>query len=476
MIPCSKNSSLRRAAPLHESIEQQLQAITLPLVRPLDTVRQGGVSSIRLMTPDDTRDVPFARSNSAAWEPGSLIDGTYRIIRELGQGSMGRVLLARDELLDRDVAIKLFPSTLLVTPLARRRFIDEARAMARVHHENVVTVFAFDESDAGPFFVMEYVPGPSLAQWLAGSKIVSLDEALGVLSQLCEGVQAIHDAGAIHRDLKPANILIGPGYRIAVADLGLARIVAQASPSKKLSSSHVGTPWYMAPEVIVGETISPELAARIDIYSLGVIAFQMLTGELPFKGATLPAVLQQHLSKEPPRPSDVRPDLPETIDAPVLATLEKRAVHRPSSARWLAEALRSARRGIGPLQRRVRILVADDDRVFLRYVEAILMGSYPDAEIEAVADGAAALEALERQPTDIAVLDLDMPKLNAIELTASIQGLDSSRRPRVVIVTAAGGPEDWDVLVRLHAEAFILKPVEPNRLVETVGRLLADRH
>ena len=193
---------------------------------------------------------------------------------------MGVVMLAWDERLERDVAIKL------ITPgqmnaLARERFLFEARAMARVRHENVVEIYALGETNGAPFFVMEYVPGTTLANWLddgiLDDCLPAIDESLGYLDQICRGVSAIHASGSVHGDLKPANILLGPTSRVAVADMGLSRVLdADGSSDHPLA----GTPAYIAPE-FAQTNLPPDMVSRGDVYALGVIAYEMLTGEPP---------------------------------------------------------------------------------------------------------------------------------------------------------------------------------------------------
>jgi serine/threonine-protein kinase len=384
---------------------------------------------------------------------------------------MGRVLLAHDELLERDVAIKLFLSSLLVGEASHRRFVAEARAMAKVRHENVVSIFDLGETRQGPYFVMEYIPGPSLQRWLEEAGLLAIDEALGIFAQICRGVDAIHKAGAIHNDLKPGNVLVGPGHRVAVTDLGLSLLLRSPKTGSRVTTDVAGTPWYMAPELIVEEKLSRELATRVDIYALGVIACELLTGRRPFEGSSVLEILQQHVRKEPPRASDLRPDLPAGFDEPIAAALAKAPQDRPASALRLLEAFQAHRQRAAAPQLAAQVLVADDDLVFLEYVAALLRQSFPQISLLCVTDGAAALAALDREPMALAILDLDMPQLNAIELAAALE--ESRQRPRIVVVTATGGEAEWKVLARMHTDAFLVKPVEPKVLVELVSRLLS---
>jgi serine/threonine-protein kinase len=182
----------------------------------------------------------------ASIAPGGVIGDLYRILGPLGSGGMGVVLLAEDTRLTRRVAVKL------VSPKARTeraldRFVDEARAMARVNHPNVVSIFAFGRHGGLPYFVMEYVQGETLSYWRRQQTIAPpLDKVMPIIDQLCRGVEAIHRSGTVHGDIKPSNVLIETTGRVAVADLGLSRTWSKSPTGVPLRV--VGTPAYMAPE------------------------------------------------------------------------------------------------------------------------------------------------------------------------------------------------------------------------------------
>jgi eukaryotic-like serine/threonine-protein kinase len=401
----------------------------------------------------------------AAPEPGQIIDGAYRVIRALGQGGMGVVLLAHDERLDRDVAIKVIRPRLLRIPNFRKRFLAEARAMARVRHENVVAIHAFGELTGVPYFVMEYVIGTDLETWSDAHSPLHVDEAVGILAQICRGVQAIHDAGAVHRDLKPSNVLIGSGMRVAVADFGLAHLPADVGASGSFVLG--GTPEYMAPELVTDEgAIGP----ASDLYSLGVIAYLLLTGHHPFPDAES---LARRFLAPAPRPSEARPELPAAFDAVVVHALAHDPDQRPASARAMSEALQAARRRPpSSAPRPPRVLVADDDPHMRALLTATLRATVPGARIESVADGQSALAALDREPADVALVDLQMPGLNGLEVTASLRASERGRRTPILIMTAVGGAADWRVLAGMGASGFLVKPFTPQQLAAAVSRAL----
>ena len=286
-----------------------------------------------------TRELPASYLPSK----GSLLDSKYRIGSTLGQGGMGIVLHAFDESLARDVAVKLVRPEYAASPIARDQFAHEARAMARVRHPNVVEIFAFGEFVGTPFFVMEYMAGGNLGNWLdrRGDTLPAVDEAVGFLDQVCKGLHAIHEAGIVHRDLKPSNILIDRGFRVAVSDLGLVQI--EDPQTTGVTGSMTGTPAYVAPEVALAEQVPAELARRADIYALGVMAFELLTGELPFDAAAADELIRQHVEVPAPDVSERRPDLDPVFDRVLAKCLAKEPHERTDTAETFRRELLHAR-------------------------------------------------------------------------------------------------------------------------------------
>ncbi|HWO09507.1 MAG TPA: serine/threonine-protein kinase, partial [Polyangiaceae bacterium] len=202
--------------------------------------------------------------------PGTLIGGSYRLMGEVGRGAMGVVLLALDEHLQRRVAIKFIRSD-VVEPGFYARFTQEARAMARVSHPNVLCIYAFGEHEGTPYFVTELVEGVTLEAWLqARPSPPELESALRILDDVCRAIAAIHAAGTVHRDIKPSNILVDAELRTRVADFGVSTRYAGSMSSA--TSEMAGTPAYMAPEVAMWEGQPGAPCPLSDIYSLGCIA------------------------------------------------------------------------------------------------------------------------------------------------------------------------------------------------------------
>lgn len=406
---------------------------------------------------------------------GTVIDGVYRLDRVIGEGAMGIVYLAHDERLERDVALKVIHPSYVKTPDASSRFLYEARTMARVRHENVVEIYAFGSHEGSPYFVMEYVPGPHVERLIRMRREPpAIDEAIGILEQVCRGVSAVHAAGTVHRDLKWTNVLVGPAFRVAVTDLGLARVLDR--PGDALLESFSGTPAYMAPEVVLGTPLPVAMHARADVYSLGVMAFELLTLRLPFLSEDGEEMMQLHVSATPPTPSEIRPDLPAAFDAVILKALSKNPVDRYPSVRDLRDALLAARESTQrALSGPVRVLVADDDPDFAALAAEMVRHASPGADVTVVKDGAEALAACDTRSFAMALIDLDMPGMNGIELTAALRAEPKTKSMPIVVATATGGAPDWRLLASLGADGFVVKPIDPMALVALVRRTLPSR-
>ncbi len=418
-----------------------------------------------------------ATGSSEGWVPsiGDSFASTYRIQRTLGEGAMGVVLLGRDIRLERDVAIKLIHPDYVASPEAHQRFLEEARAMARVRHENVVEIYAFDEYRGSPYFIMEYVPGMHVEAWMERRKgaPVSIDEAIGIIDQVCRGVAAIHRAGAVHRDLKWTNVLVGPAFRVCVADLGLARILDK--PRKEARDTVSGTPAYMAPESVTGAVVPPGMHGRADVYSLAVMAYELLTGRLPYETDDAIEMMTAHVEGVPPPPSEVRADLPPAFDKVLLKAMAKEPAQRTPTADALRRELLQARQSVSAGTRGLRFIVADDDADFAALVSETLSFAFEGAEIVTVEDGARALAAVEQRPASLAVIDLDMPGLNGIELTAAFRATPNAEKMPILVATATGGAPDWRLLSALGADGFVVKPIDPMGLVALVRRTLGKK-
>ena len=282
--------------------------------------------------------------------------GRYRIVKEVGRGGLGVVYQAYDETLGRAVAIKVLRGD-RGDGNDRRQLAREARHAARFRHDHVVVVYAVEESPEGlPFIVMEYIPGPSVAELLRERMRLDPRHAAELAAQAARGLAAAHEAGLIHRDIKPANILFDPATgRARIVDFGLAHIAE--APGSIGEGTLVGTPSYMSPEQARGQG---QVDARTDQYSLGASLYEMLTGEPPFRG-TPAMVMHQVLEEEPRPPRQLNEAIPRNLETICLKTLAKDPKHRYPNAAGLADDLGRWLRGepiaahpVGPAGRLAR--------------------------------------------------------------------------------------------------------------------------
>src|SRR5581483_523341 len=275
-------------------------------------------------------------ADSMAVDAG-LLPERYAGAQPIGRGGMGEIYRATDTSLGRAVAIKVLAARYAQEESVRERFTREALAVARLSgYPNIVTIYDVGEHDARPFIVMEYLAGGSLEQRLAAEGAQPPRLALEWLEQAANALDAAHRNGVVHRDVKPANLLLDRNGRVHVADFGIARAAGLQSLTQ--SGTVLGTASYLSPEQAQGEQTS----AASDIYSLGVVAFELLTGRRPFEGTTVAAEAAAHVTGEVPSVRDVDPELPQELDPVFAKVLAKDPARRYGSAAEFVAALRAA--------------------------------------------------------------------------------------------------------------------------------------
>ncbi|MFL5403380.1 MAG: protein kinase domain-containing protein, partial [Gemmatimonadales bacterium] len=257
---------------------------------------------------------------------------------------MGEVWKAHDANLDRVVAIKMLLRGTLGDTIARERFRREALILSRLSHPGVATIFDFDAQDGYDYLVMEYVPGGTLASRLATGPL-SLDSVLNLGTALADALENAHSHGVLHRDLKPGNVLLTDEGRPKILDFGVALLLAGGKTTGRVTQTGmiVGTLPYMAPEQLFGEADD----VRTDIYALGIMLFEMVTGQLPFVKQRAEALMFAIINTAAPAVHSIRPETPAELDRLIGECLHKDPAHRPASAAWVAASLRRIRQG-GP--------------------------------------------------------------------------------------------------------------------------------
>src|SRR2546421_4318157 len=298
--------------------------------------------------PDDVTNCPddgVATTHSITGEP--ILDGRYQLEKRLGQGGMGVVFKGRHIFLKTLHAIKvILPDLVGNDPNLATRFRQEALAAAAIRHQNIIAVTDFGVvRGTMPFLVMEFVQGKSLQDLMSEEGAMGPVRAFELMQPICAGIGAAHRQGIVHRDLKPLNVMIQNGIPIAEAvkilDFGLAKIKSGellGSFVAAQTTGLMGSPFYMAPEQWSDEP--PD--ARADVYSLGVMLFQMLCGEVPFKGSSIPAIMKKHLTSDVPSLASKGIEVPPQIESVLRHALEKEPDHRTASADEFARELRAA--------------------------------------------------------------------------------------------------------------------------------------
>lgn len=266
--------------------------------------------------------------------------GSYEVRELLGSGGMANVYKGYDRALDRNVAIKVI-STAGQSADFVARFQREARVVARLRHPHIVQIYHFGEERGIVYMVQELLPGPTLQRRLreAGRRRIAAERVQSTITQLAEALDFAHSQGVIHRDVKPSNALYNAQGQLVLTDFGIARSDADIGQTSTGPGVVMGTPGYLAPEQAISSTA---LTPACDVYALGVVLFELLTGRLPFEADTPMGVILKHLYDEPPIPSSLRPDLPKALDEVVLRALDKEPTKRYPSAGALATGLRAA--------------------------------------------------------------------------------------------------------------------------------------
>jgi serine/threonine protein kinase/tetratricopeptide (TPR) repeat protein len=287
----------------------------------------------------------------------------YKILEKLGEGGMGEIFLAKDTRLERKVALKFLPLNMTSNKDARKRFEREAKAAAALNHPNIVTVYEIDEFAGQIYIAMEYVEGETLqaklfpADEAASPEVITIEDVVDIALQVCEGLEASHQTGIVHRDIKLQNIILDKSGRVKILDFGLAKLKGASKITGQLC--RMGTIYYMSPEQVQGE----ELDRRTDIWSLGVVLYEIITGQVPFKGEAEPAVVHAILDKNPEPVTNLRPGVPPALGGIVNKCLEKPRHQRYQQMDPLEADLRQLKEDIRLGKRQTRPVTATNGKI-----------------------------------------------------------------------------------------------------------------
>jgi serine/threonine-protein kinase len=395
---------------------------------------------------------PTAREEDERLLPrGTVIADTYEIGDELGRGAMGAVYVARDRRLGRTVAIKmaLAPET---APALRA----EATALAAVDHSGTVSVHAAGVHEGLDFVVMELLRGVTLEARVEArekqKEPFAVDEIVRLGIDLAEALAAIHRAGLTHGDVKPANIVLCPPHRVVLMDLGLSKPEYAMGPTQ----SATGTPAYMAPEVITGSVRQGE-GPRIDLYSLGIVLFELATLRMPFIGETLEATFAAHLTAPVPDLCADRDDVPRALGELVTELLAKEVDDRPATADIVARRLAKISATTVLTPGRERVLVVDDDEKIAKMLVTALKATAPTVAVDVAHDADEALKCVRRATPSLLLLDLDLPRINGLELFLLLRERGALEGCTTVLMSAGAADQDVQLLLTLGVRRFVPK-------------------
>lgn len=403
---------------------------------------------------------------------GRTLRNRYEIQNLLGEGSTAVVYLALDRRLGRKVALKVLQP--FVRDTVVKRFFQEASSAAQLNHPNIMLLYDIVEDEGTNFLVVEYVEGETLSEQIPAppEKVVDLGK------QIANALHYAHEREIIHRDIKPANIKVTPQGQIKIMDLGLA--LPREAKRVTAAGMIIGTPAYLSPE----QAQAQALDRRTDIYSLGVVLFELATGQLPFSEDEIPALLLQHVKSSPPQPRVLNPEIPAALEAVILKALEKNPARRYQTAEMMAAALDvvyaressasggTEDRGLRTTQptpsvrATLRIMLADDHTILRKSLASFLSENGEFNVVGEAADGVVALEkALDLQP-DVILLDLNMPRRGGLDILPELR----AQIPATKILVLTGRDEEFYIMqaLKMGAHGYLLKSADDDDLMDAI--------
>ena len=400
---------------------------------------------------------------------GELLDGIYEIMQLLGRGGMGEVFEAHDHLLNRRVAIKAAWPNPLTPPLR-----NEARALAAFQHPSLVSVHTLGEHRGIDYLVMERVYGVSLTQhaatrWEAVEQF-SPAEVVQILLPASEGLSVVHRAGLVHRDIKPDNIMLTPVHRVVLMDFGLVLPEFDVNGQQRVA----GSPPYMAPEALLN-TAATGSGHLVDIFGLGVVAYELLTGTRPFAGTTIREVVASHERGQPAPLAELRPDCPLDLCQVVHEMLSPRPAgahpeRRSGSMAATRDSGRAAaqRQPGGDEQEGPSVLIVDDDVDLAKILSFYVRQIVGPSDIRVAHDGEEALAEVQKEEPDVMLLDLHMPRMNGVELCMQLKGEGLAQNCSIISVSAGAQEHDVQLLHQLGIHHFVEKGSNLRERLRTV--------
>ncbi len=409
---------------------------------------------------------------------GQTLSGRYRIEQFIGEGATAVVYRALDLRLQRPVAVKILLSH--VTETTRKRFEREAHAAARLNHPNIMAIYDFAEDNGTEYLAIELIEGRPLYEFIPADS----DLVVEVGYQICVALEYAHQIGLIHRDIKPANINLTADNQIKLMDFGLA--IPKQGDQKRLTASGtiIGTPAYLSPEQAQGLPLDP----RTDIYSLGIVLYEMLTGLLPFDADDIGTILLQQVKKPAEPPTKHNPNIPQALEDVILKALQKKTSQRFQSAKEMGDALYDIKRGIGtstndanrptrattpPRTDELRLVLADDHVLTRQSIAYFLDDLEGISVVGQASNGDEAFKLVGELSPDVLLLDLNMPGTNGLVILPEIR----KAYPNVKVLVLTGREENALIMnaLRSGAHGYILKTSSEDDLEQAVRDVSTGR-
>ncbi len=401
------------------------------------------------------------------FEPGQIVADSYEIRALLGAGAMGEVYDAHDRALNRRVALKVERPGVAPDYLVR-----EGRALAAIRHPGVVTVHTVGRHGGVAFLVLERVYGLSLDRMIEDRRgrgeRFAIAEALDLLVAIADALSVVHGAGLVHRDVKPGNVMLAPGGRVVLMDFGLVLPHADRAGHRTAA----GSLQYMGPEALTGDIVEGA-ASLLDVYAVGVLAYELLCGIAPFDGADARDLYRAKMRKPVPSVAWLRPDVPPALDDLVAQLIAPDPQERPQGAEavlWQLRALRT-RVSAAPEARPFSVLIVDDDEDMRRMLALYVRAAAAGAEIEATGEGRQAIRAVRRRVPDLLLVDLDLPDINGIEVCMLLRGMRLGDGCLIVSVSSRATQADVELLHQLGVRSLQKGPELVTQLAEIVERI-----
>jgi eukaryotic-like serine/threonine-protein kinase len=401
------------------------------------------------------------------FEAGDVVADVYEIRTLLGAGAMGEVYDAQDRALNRRVALKVERPGVAPDYLVR-----EGRALAAIRHPGVVTVHTVGRHRGVAFLVLERVYGLSLDRMIedrrARGERFAIGEAIDLLVAIADALSVVHGAGLVHRDVKPGNVMLAPGGRVVLMDFGLVLPHADRAGHRTAA----GSLQYMGPESLTGDIVEGA-ASLLDVYAVGVLAYELLCGIAPFDGADARELYRAKMRRPVPSVLWLRADAPPALDELVKQLMAPDPQERPQGAEAVLWQLRSLRARVSsaPDARPFTVLIVDDDEDMRRMLALYVRAAAAGAEIETTGEGRHAIRAVRRRVPDLLLVDLDLPDINGIEVCMLLRGMRLGDACLIISVSGRATKADVELLQQLGVRSLEKGPELVTQLAEIIGRI-----